>query len=119
MSEAKPKTILRSQYRVPDYLIDEVELAFELGETETIVEARLQVRRRADRSGDDGQGVPPLVLDGQGLETRLVEIDGRTLAASEYRESEGELAIDGPPARFELRTIVAIHPETNTAISGL
>ncbi len=119
MSEAKPKTILRSQYRVPDYLIDEVELAFELGETETIVEARLQVRRRADRSGDDGQGVPPLVLDGQGLETRLVEIDGRTLAASEYRESEGELAIDGPPARFELRTIVAIHPETNTALSGL
>jgi len=119
MSEAKPKTILRSQYRVPDYLIDEVELAFELGETETIVEARLQVRRRADRSGDDGQGVPPLVLDGQGLETRLVEIDGRALAASEYRESEGELAIDGPPARFELRTIVAIHPETNTALSGL
>ena len=71
MSESKPTTVLRSDYRVPDYLIDEVELAFDLGEDETFVEARLRVRRRGDVSPE--AETPPLVLDGESLELREIE----------------------------------------------
>ena len=115
MSDSKPKTVLRSAYRVPDYLIDTVDLDFDLHEDEARVEARLGVRRRVDAS-DEGV---PLVLAGEGLELREIEIDGRPLGESEYRIEEGQLVIVAPPAHFELRTQVTIHPESNTRLSGL
>ena len=46
MSEAKPKTVLRSQYRVPDYLIDEVDLAFDLAEVWGQIEAHDELERQ-------------------------------------------------------------------------
>jgi len=123
MNEAKPKTVLRSGYRVPDYLIDRVDLAFDLAEEETLVEARLSIRRREDvpiSGGEDlSRSSVPLVLEGEDLELREIEIDGRELDASAYRVETDRLVIESPPARFELRTLVAIHPETNTALSGL
>ena len=115
MSDSKPKTVLRSAYRAPDYLIDTVDLDFDLHEGGTRVEARLGVRRRADAS-DEGA---PLVLLGEGLELCEIEIDGRPLGDSEYRIEEGRLVIVAPPAHFELRTQVTIHPESNTQLSGL
>ncbi|MCR9097268.1 MAG: aminopeptidase N [bacterium] len=115
-SGSKPEAVLRSSYCVPDYLIDTVDLAFDLGEEETTVEARLSVRRREDALTDD---TPPLVLDGESLELREIEIDGEALAESAYRIEGDQLTIHAPPPRFELRTVVAIHPETNTALSGL
>ncbi len=115
MAESKPKTVLRSAYRVPDYLIETVDLAFDLQEDGTRVEARLDMRRRADASDESA----PLVLVGEGFDLREIEIDGRPLGASEYRIEEHRLVIPGPPARFELRTIVSIHPESNTRLSGL
>ncbi len=118
MSDSKPQPVLRSAYRVPDYLIEHVDLAFDLGEDETRVEARLTIRRREDLPLDPSQPVP-LVLDGEALELREIEIDGKTLPESGYRVESDRLTIDAPPARFELRTLVAIHPESNTALSGL
>ena len=118
MSDSKPQAVLRSAYRVPDYLIEHVDLAFDLGEDETRVEARLSIRRREDLAIDPA-GPVPLVLDGEGLELREIEIDGEALAESGYRVDSEGLTIAAPPARFELRTLVAIHPESNTALSGL
>jgi aminopeptidase N len=115
MTESKPKTVLRSAYRVPDYLIETVDLAFDLFEEGTRVDARLDVRRRADAL-DEGA---PLVLVGEALELHEIEIDGRPLGESEYRIEEDRLVIAAPPPRFELRTRVTIHPEANTQLSGL
>ncbi len=115
MGEAKPKSILRSAYRPPDYAIDTVDLAFSLGETETLVDARLAVRCL----GAAGREVPPLILDGEDLELLEVSLDGRPLAPREYQLDEAGLSIFGLPERCELRTRVRIHPETNTRLSGL
>jgi aminopeptidase N len=115
MSDAKPKTVLRSAYRVPDYLIDTVDLEFDLHEDGTHVEARLGIRRRADASDE----AAPLVLVGEDLELSEIEIDGRPLDTSEYRIEEDQLVISAPPGQFELRTRVTIHPESNTRLSGL
>ena len=114
MGDTKPKSILRSAYCPPGYVIDAVDLAFELGESETFVDARLDVRRRGE-----GRQALPLVLDGEDLELLEIAIDGRALVPSEYQIEDDQLSIFAPPARFELRTRVRIHPETNTRLSGL
>jgi aminopeptidase N len=115
MNESKPKTVLRSSYRVPDYLIETVDLAFDLGEEGTRVEARLGIRRRADAPDPNAA----LELVGEDLDLLEIEIEGRPLSDSEYRVDAEGLVIEHPPARFELRTVVEIHPETNTRLSGL
>ncbi|MFP6655278.1 MAG: aminopeptidase N, partial [Myxococcota bacterium] len=115
MTESKPKPVLRSDYRVPEYLIDTVALRFDLREEGTQVEARLEMRRRMDTEDQD----VPLVLNGESMELLEIEIDGRRLDESEYRVEPSQLVIDRPPRRFELRTLVQIQPETNSHLSGL
>src|SRR5688572_11392106 len=115
MSAEKPQVVYRHDYRPPDYRIDTVDLDFDLREDETLVRARLAVRRDPAVVGD----APPLVLAGQGLETLSLAIDGRPLGAREYGIDDESLEIPGPPERFTLESLVRIHPESNTALSGL
>ncbi len=111
--EAKIQPTYRKDYRAPDYGIEAVELDFDLREGEAFVEATLAVRRRA------GVGDVPLVLQGEGLETLEVAIDGRVLDAEAYRIDGETLEIAGVPARFELKTRVRIKPDANKTMSGL
>ncbi|MDJ0867448.1 MAG: aminopeptidase N [Myxococcota bacterium] len=115
MPSDKPQTVHRLDYRPPDYWIDRVDLHVALGETGTRVRARLALRRNEMLAGDP----PPLVLDGEGLETHRVAVDGRELGAGEFHVGEERLSIASVPARFELETEVTIHPERNTALLGL
>jgi len=61
MTESKPKTVLRSDYRPPDYTIEAVDLRFDLAEDETRVDARLEIRRQAGAPEE----AAPLVRDGE------------------------------------------------------
>ena len=74
----------------------------DLREDETLVRARLAVRRDPTVLGDP----PPLVLAGQELETLELAIDGRKLAAHEYAIDDESLEIATPPERFTLETLV-------------
>lgn len=114
-SSAQPNTVRLQDYRVPDYLIDETHLNFELFEEQTLVHARLVMRRNPDA----GEGLPLLVLDGQQLELLALQLDGRALAADEYVLSADHLRMQPSAACFEISSTVRIHPETNTALEGL
>jgi aminopeptidase N len=105
----------RLDYRPPDFLIDTVELDFDLREDGTRVAARLAVRRNPA----ENPGGRPLVLHGKLLETLRVAVDGRDLGPGEYVESDEELEIPEVPDAFTLETEVRIHPERNTALLGL
>jgi aminopeptidase N len=115
MPNEKPKTVHRRDYRPPDYRIDTVELWFDLHEDRATVKARLEVHRDPSLAGD----APPLVLDGESLTLLRVAIDGRELPKGRYHVGDESLTIESPPARFVLETEVEIHPEKNTALSGL
>ena len=103
-------------YRAPEFLIDTVDLVFELGEGETRVKARLGVRRNpeaADRAA-------PLRLDGEALELVALALDGEALGANRWRATaEGGLVIDATPDAFTLEVETRIDPQSNTALSGL
>jgi aminopeptidase N len=115
MSSEKPKSIHRKDYREPDYWIDAVDLDFALGEDETLVRARLQMRRNEAITGDP----PPLELVGEALDCRGVWLDGEELARSAYHATPDGLRVERVPARFELQTLVALRPQENTSLSGL
>ena len=112
MKDPRPQPIYRRDYQPPPFLVDEVDLAFDLGTDETIVTAELTVRRVGD-------GSAPLVLDGERLELRTIAIDGTPLSADAYTIGDTTLTITEVPDAFTLRTEVAIRPQDNTELSGL
>lgn len=115
MATEQPKVIYLKDYQAPEYLIDETHLTFDLYEEGTQVQARLVLRRNPAR----GIGLPPLVLDGQGLELLSLTLDGRPLTTDEYQLDENHLRVQPLTEAFVLETRVRIHPETNTALEGL
>ncbi len=115
MRTEQPKTIYLKDYQAPEYLIDETRLSFELHEDRTLVHARLMLRRNPAL----GDGLPPLVLDGQQLELLSVALDGRELGAHEYQLDDSQLTLQPPCTEFVVETRVCIHPESNTALEGL
>lgn len=104
-----PQAIRLADYRPPAYLIDEVFLDFALEPAATRVKARLTVRRNGDHA-------EPLVLDGEGLKTISVAVDG---AAKAYEATAETLTVTDLPAAFVLETEVEIDPSANTALMGL
>ncbi len=61
---AAPRAVRRLDYRPPDYLVDTVELRFELDPSATFVTAALAFRRNPAAATAD-EVPPPLVLDGE------------------------------------------------------
>ena len=115
MRTEQPKMIYLKDYQVPDYLIDETHLTFELFEDHTLVHAQLVMRRNPEA----GAGLPPLVLDGQQLELLELKLDDRVLAAGDYQLSDSHLTLQPTQASFVIDSSVRIHPESNTALEGL
>ena len=110
-----PQPIHLKDYRVPDYLVDRVDLDVRLDPASTEVTARLAIRRNPAA----GDGQPPLVLDGQELELVGVRLDGEPLGANRYSLDDEHLTIEAPPAAFELEITSRTRPDSNTALEGL
>ncbi|MCO6418942.1 aminopeptidase N [Siccirubricoccus sp. KC 17139] len=110
-----PKTTRRQDYTPPAFLVDTVELAFELDPKATLVRSRLALRRNPAAPQD-----AKLRLDGEALELLEAKLDGAALPAGRYSLGEdGSLTILDPPQSGTLETTVRIVPEKNTLLSGL
>ena len=107
-----PQPKYRKDYCPPDFLVDSVELEFDLQEEGTVVCARIAMSRQ-------GAADAPLVLMGEELETLSVGVDGAELEEGAYRVDGDELTVSTVPDRFVLETRVRIHPERNTSLMGL
>jgi aminopeptidase N len=110
-----PQPIYLKDYRVPDYLVDRVDLDVRLDPASTEVTARLSIRRNPAAC----EGLPPLVLDGQELEMVSLRLDGEPLGANRYSLDGEHLTVDAPPAAFELEITGRTRPDQNTALEGL
>lgn len=108
-----PQTIRLADYQKPAYLVDTVELHFDLDPTKTIVSSKLQMRRHPEEDGGE------LKLDGEQLKLLSIKLDGKTLAANEYQRSDSQLLIPNVPDEFTLEIVTEIYPDKNTALEGL
>jgi aminopeptidase N len=103
-----------SDYREPAYLIDRLELVFDLDFAETRVNAELHFRRNPALTNAE-----PLCLHGEDLELLQIRIDGTELTPDRYQQSASELRIDSVPEQGVLHTVVRIRPNQNTRLEGL
>ncbi len=106
------RNIYLKDYRPPDFFVEQVTLRFDLGEQTTLVQAKLQLRRNGNHS-------QPLILDGRTLTLSKLLLDGVELDRSRYRLTDHQLVIDALPDTFRLDVENHIHPERNTALTGL
>ena len=107
-------TVRLADYRPAPALIAHTELRFQLFADHALVEARLQLQ--PNPAATPG----PLELLGVDLELLELELDGHPLPAAAWVLEAGRLLLREPPARpFRLRTLVRIHPHTNTSLEGL
>ena len=113
MRTETPQPIRLSDYRPPAFLIDTVELGFDLQPNTTRVKAKLSVRRGEGMAGE------PLRLNGERLKLVSVAVDGRTLPEAERQVDAEFLTVPDVPDAFTLTTEVEIDPENNKALEGL
>ena len=102
-------TIRREDYRPPDWLVPDIELAFDLDPQATQVRAKLIVER-------NGTHDRPLRLDGDGIVPVRVAVDGED---SEWRMDGSALVISLTGQKATVETEVEINPAANTRLMGL
>jgi len=113
---APPQPVRLADYRPPAYLIDTVDLVFDLGAEDTRVKSRLGIRRNPE-AAERGAA---LHLDGEALELVSLALDGEPLGANRYQlPPEGGLILADVPEAFTLDVETRIAPHSNTALSGL
>ncbi|WP_027817413.1 aminopeptidase N [Paraburkholderia bannensis] len=109
---ATPNVIRREDYAPPAFLIDTVDLEFDLVPERTIVKSTLAVRRNPD-----AKHAAHLELLGEQLEFIGAAIDGQPW--EQVRAHEHGLSIENVPDSFTLTLTGACDPAANTTLSGL
>ncbi|MCU7958665.1 MAG: aminopeptidase N [gamma proteobacterium symbiont of Bathyaustriella thionipta] len=115
MLQENARAIYLHDYQVPDFLVDEVHLQFELQQEQTYVNARLNLRRNPQAE----PAAHELHLSGEDLELLRIELNDQPLTADDYQQTDTQLIIRQVPQTFTLFTRVCIHPESNTLLEGL
>lgn len=114
-TQKTPETIYLKDYKTPPYLVERVELTFDLHDSATEVSSALHMSLNPDRSGV----LEPLFLHGEQLQLLEVKLDGMILSASEYLQDAESLQIASVPEKFILEIQTQIDPLNNTALEGL
>ena len=107
----------RLDYRPPAFLVDAIELTFDLAPASTEVTARYGFRRNPAAAGH-GRATS-LVLDGEQQTDVQVELDGRTLTGGRLAQDAHSLTLDAPPDAGVLVIRSRIAPTANVSLEGL
>ncbi|MCS0592514.1 aminopeptidase N [Massilia norwichensis] len=108
-----PQTIYRKDYTAPSYLVDTVELGFDLDPARTIVANRMTMQRNPDSSRRD------IELYGEDIELVTIRLNGKTLDEGAYAIEGSILRIPDAPDSVTLEIETICVPESNTTLSGL
>jgi len=115
MKNITQEPIYLHDYQVPDYLIDTIDLTFELNEEYTRVKSLLNVMANPLATRQDRH----LILHGEALELISIALNNKPLNAEQYEIKNDKLHIFSVPDEFTLEIHTLIKPQENTALSGL
>jgi aminopeptidase N len=112
-TDSSPQTIFRKDYTPPAFLVDTVELGFDLHPERTVVASRVTLRQNpASKSRD-------IVLHGEEIELVQLRMNGKLLAKGDYVLDHATLTIKKAPAQVTLEIETLCAPVQNTTLSGL
>ena len=114
MSLSTPSTVYLKDYAPPAYLIDRVDLRFEIHADYTEVHSRLVLKRHDMMP----QGTP-LVLAGTELELQEVKLDGEALGPQRYQLDDSSLTLLDLPESGIVEIVTRLKPQLNTSLMGL
>ncbi|MBB5607987.1 MULTISPECIES: aminopeptidase N [unclassified Janthinobacterium] len=113
MRTDSPQTIYRKDYTPPSFLVDSVELGFDLDPARTIVASRISMRHNpASKSRS-------IELHGEHIELVQVRLNGKVLKPSQYKLTASSLTIPKAPDEVQLDIETVLSPQDNTSLSGL
>ena len=112
---SQPHTIYLKDYQPSAFLITDIHLNVDLHEGETRVKSILMIQRNPNVPSSSA----PLVLNGEELELKQVNLNGKLLSPDQYTVDQESLIIPHVPDQCRLETEVILRPEKNTKLSGL
>jgi aminopeptidase N len=115
MTEKTPPVKYLKDYIPPAFLVDRVELTFDLHTKYCRVDAELHCRRNPDHPDPKA----PFICQGRNLELLAITLDDQPLDHRQYRHDNDGLTLSDPPLQFRLSTAVRIRPQQNTSLEGL
>lgn len=108
-----PQTIFRKDYTPPSYLVDTVEMGFDLDPARTVVASRLTLRRNPAATT---RGIE---LHGEDIELVALRLNGKLLGKRDYTLANNLLTIRSAPDDVVLEIETLCAPDKNTTLSGL
>ncbi|MUJ38071.1 aminopeptidase N [Aliivibrio fischeri] len=105
----QPQAKFRSDYQSPEFTISDIDLVFDLNDTNTLVSATSKVQQ-LKQSTD-------LLLEGEGMKLVSLKIDD--VEYSDFTQTDTQLTIHNVSGDFTLAIITEINPQENTALEGL
>ncbi|USX21955.1 aminopeptidase N [Oxalobacteraceae bacterium OTU3REALA1] len=112
-TDSSPTTIYRKDYTPPAFLVDTVELGFDLDPDRTVVANRITMRHNPASQSRD------IVLHGEEIELVQLRMNGKALAPTEYKLDGSTLTIKKAPDNVVLEIETLCAPVQNTTLSGL
>ena len=113
MRTDSPQTIYRKDYTPPSFLVDSVELGFDLDPARTVVASRIRMRHNPASSSRS------IELHGEHIELVQVRLNGKLLKPSQYKLTASMLTIPKAPDEVLLDIETVLAPQDNTSLSGL
>lgn len=99
-------------YQPADFMIETVDLSFELLPNATLVTNRLLVKKSQSKA-------TTLKLNGENLELMSVRIDDQLLTTTDYQQDDQFLTLNIEASECVVEIVTRVNPESNTALEGL
>lgn len=115
MPNAEQTTIYLKDYTVPEFLITQTNLHFDLSADDTQVRSQLTIHRNPACAKTN----PDLTLVGEELILESISLNGKELTPQQYTLTDKMLSIPGLDGEFTIDITNRINPAKNTSLSGL
>lgn len=115
MVKSKVQQIYLKDYSPPPFLVESIDLEFDLKPNKTRITATSKIKRNDAAQNSENQ----LILNGEKLELVEIELNNKPLSPSDLSLSESTLTIEDVPNKFTLKVTTEIDPKSNKALEGL
>jgi aminopeptidase N len=115
MVKPKVQQVYLKDYSPPPFLVDSIELEFDLKPNKTRIIATSKIKRNNAAQNSERR----LILDGEKLELVEIKINEKPLSHSDLSFGESTLTIENVPNEFTLKVTTEIDPKSNKALEGL